>query len=85
MRPVGIILPWRVQKSSRFRLENPFAAAQRFLERNDLPLTYIDEVVRFIEKNTAPVDIGAQGEEYVDPYTGKEGYTGILWLFDGVV
>lgn len=54
--------------------ENPFAAAQRFLESNDLPLTYIDEVVRFIEKNTAPVDIGAQGEEYVDPYTGASRY-----------
>lgn len=52
-------------------LENPYGAAQRFLQSNNLPLTYIDEVVKFIEKNTAGVNIGVGGEEYVDPYTGK--------------
>ena len=52
-------------------LENPYSAAQRFLQNNELPLTYIDEVVKFIEKNTAGVNIGTGGEEYVDPYTGK--------------
>lgn len=51
-------------------IDNPYSAAQRFLESNDLPLTYLDEVVRFIEKNTAGVQIGTGGEEYVDPYTG---------------
>ena len=51
--------------------ENPYGAAQRFLQSNNLPLTYIDEVVKFIEKNTAGVNIGVGGEEYVDPYTGK--------------
>ncbi|TFK42378.1 WD40-repeat-containing domain protein [Crucibulum laeve] len=54
--------------------ENPYSAAQRFLESNDLPLTYLDEVVRFIEKNTAGVNIGTGGEEYVDPYTGASRY-----------
>lgn len=39
-----------------------------------MPLTYIDEVVRFIEKNTAGVNIGTAGEEYVDPYTGASRY-----------
>jgi hypothetical protein len=53
-------------------LDNPFAAAQKFLEMNELPLTYIDEVVKFIEKNTAGVNIGTGGEDYVDPYTGDE-------------
>jgi len=52
--------------------DNPFAAAQKFLESNDLPLTYIDEVVKFIEKNTSGVNLGG-GEEYVDPYTGTSG------------
>ena len=51
-------------------LENPFASAQRFLEVNDLPLTYVDDIVRFIEKNTAGVNIGTGGNEYIDPYTG---------------
>ncbi|KAF8077719.1 phospholipase A-2-activating protein [Lyophyllum atratum] len=54
--------------------DNPFAAAQKFLESNELPLTYIDEVVKFIEKNTAGVNIGTGGEDYVDPYTGASRY-----------
>lgn len=34
-------------------------------------MTYLDEVVKFIEKNSAGVNIGADpGEEYVDPFTG---------------
>ncbi|KAG6833074.1 hypothetical protein H0H87_011819 [Tephrocybe sp. NHM501043] len=70
--------------------DNPFAAAQKFLETNDLPLTYIDEVVKFIEKNTSGVNIGTGGEEYrsttagppaqasiyQDPYTGASRYRG---------
>lgn len=52
-------------------LDNPYVAAQKFLEKNDLPLSYLDEVVRFIEKNTAGVSIGTGSDEYVDPYTGR--------------
>jgi phospholipase A-2-activating protein len=44
------------------------------LQTNELPLTYIDEVVRFIEKNTAGVNIGTAGNDYVDPYTGASRY-----------
>jgi phospholipase A-2-activating protein len=51
-------------------LENPYSAAQRFLERNNLPTSYVDEVVQFIEKNTAGVNLG-MNNEYVDPYTGN--------------
>ncbi|KAK0531494.1 hypothetical protein OC834_002936 [Tilletia horrida] len=54
--------------------ENPYMAAARFLEKNDLPATYIDQVVQFIEKNTEAVNIGAT--DYVDPYTGASRYTG---------
>lgn len=53
--------------------ENPHAAAQRFLNANDLPLTYVDEVVKFIEKNSAGVNISSNNE-YVDPYTGEVPY-----------
>ncbi|EKM82501.1 hypothetical protein AGABI1DRAFT_34287 [Agaricus bisporus var. burnettii JB137-S8] len=53
--------------------ENPYSAAQRFLQANELPLSYIDEVVQFIEKNTSGVNLGG-GEEYVDPYTGASRY-----------
>ncbi|KAJ8700517.1 WD repeat protein Lub1 [Pleurotus ostreatus] len=54
--------------------ENPYSSAQRFLAANELPLTYLDEVVRFIERNTAGVNIGTSGSEYVDPYTGASRY-----------
>lgn len=53
--------------------ENPYTAAQRFLEQNDLSTNYIDEVVRFIEKNTSGVNLGASND-YVDPYTGASRY-----------
>ncbi len=60
------------------RSENPWIAAQRFLNKNELPETYADQVVEFIEKNTAGVKLGT-GEvssTYVDPYTGASRYTG---------
>jgi phospholipase A-2-activating protein len=52
-----------------FILENPWTAAQRFLQANELPLSYLDEVVKFIEKNAAGVSLGGGGQ-YNDPYTG---------------
>ncbi|KIP12347.1 hypothetical protein PHLGIDRAFT_124238 [Phlebiopsis gigantea 11061_1 CR5-6] len=54
--------------------ENPFSAAQRFLQVNELPLSYLDEVVKFIEKNTAGVNISNTGNNYVDPFTGASRY-----------
>jgi phospholipase A-2-activating protein len=53
--------------------ENPYSAAQRFLEKNDLPLSYIDQVVQFIEKNTGGINLGGN-EEFVDPFTGSTRY-----------
>jgi WD40 repeat protein len=32
--------------------ENPYTVAKNFLERNDLPITHLDEVANFIVKNT---------------------------------
>ncbi len=55
--------------------ENPFSAAQRFLEKNDLPLSYLDQVVQFIEKNAGGVNLGGN-EEFVDPFTGEFNYGG---------
>ncbi|KAI0312500.1 WD40-repeat-containing domain protein [Amylostereum chailletii] len=55
--------------------ENPFNAAQRFLEQNDISMNYLDQVVQFIEKNTAGVTVGSGGgEEYQDPFTGASRY-----------
>ena len=47
--------------------ENPFAAAQRFLEQNNLDMGYVDQVVKFIEQNTGGVKLGMTGGA-VDPY-----------------
>ncbi|KAF8350535.1 phospholipase A-2-activating protein [Amanita rubescens] len=55
--------------------ENTFTAAQRFLQQNDLPLSYIDQVVNFIEKNTSGISLGANSE-YADPFTGASSYRG---------
>ncbi|WVF71170.1 hypothetical protein IAT40_005968 [Kwoniella sp. CBS 6097] len=59
--------------------ENPWIAAQKFLAKNELPSSYTEEVVAFIEKNTAGVQLGQGGNDtstYVDPYTGASRYTG---------
>lgn len=54
--------------------ENPYSAAQRFLQNNDLPLSYLDEVVRFIEKNTQGVNLASGTNDFVDPFTGASRY-----------
>ncbi|KAG8963418.1 hypothetical protein FRC03_003007 [Tulasnella sp. 419] len=53
--------------------ENPYSAAQRFLAQNDLPPSYLDDVVKFIEKNTSGVSIGT-GSGFADPFTGASRY-----------
>ncbi|KZT26608.1 phospholipase A-2-activating protein [Neolentinus lepideus HHB14362 ss-1] len=58
--------------------ENPYVAAQRFLERNNIPMAHLDAVVQHIEQHT-----NASGRqqtsgstEFVDPYTGASRYVG---------
>lgn len=53
--------------------ENPYVAAQRFLGQNDLPMSYLDQVVKFIEQQVGGVNIGSSNE-YVDPFTGASRY-----------
>lgn len=52
--------------------DNAYVAASRFLERNHLPASFLDQVVRFLEKNTGAVDVSTT--ESVDPYTGNSRY-----------
>ena len=47
--------------------QNPYEAAQKFLEQNGLEMGYIDQVVKFIEQNTGGVKLGTGGGA-VDPY-----------------
>ena len=56
--------------------ENPWLAAQRFLEKHELPSTYADQVVDFIQKNSGGVQLGSESSTYVDPYTGGSRYQG---------
>jgi hypothetical protein len=57
--------------------ENPFMAAQTFLVKNELPASYLDQVVDFIHKNTNGETLGQDtSNTYVDPYTGSSRYTG---------
>ncbi|THH03422.1 hypothetical protein EW145_g6267 [Phellinidium pouzarii] len=53
--------------------ENPYAAAQRFLAANDLPMSYLDQIVQFIERNTSAVNLSS-GTDFVDPFTGASRY-----------
>ncbi|KAI7899292.1 WD40-repeat-containing domain protein [Cokeromyces recurvatus] len=52
--------------------QNPYDAAQKFLTRHDLPMSYIDQVTDFIIKNTEGVNLGGG---YQDPFTGANRYT----------
>lgn len=54
--------------------EPVFEVAQRFLDRHNLPLTYLDEVVRFIDQNAGTDKSSSQSSQYVDPYTGASRY-----------
>ncbi|WWC89009.1 uncharacterized protein L201_003926 [Kwoniella dendrophila CBS 6074] len=59
--------------------ENPWIAAQKFLNKNELPSTYCEQVVEFIQKNTNGVTLGqgnGGGNDFVDPFTGGSRYTG---------
>ncbi|KAK8864675.1 hypothetical protein IAR55_001927 [Kwoniella newhampshirensis] len=58
--------------------ENPWIAAQRFLNKHELPQTYCEQVVEFIQKNSGGAQLGTRPDTstYVDPYTGGSRYTG---------
>lgn len=47
--------------------ENPYVAAQRFLEKYELPNSYLDQVAQFITTNSEGVDLTAQAPA-TDPY-----------------
>lgn len=50
--------------------ENPYDAARRFLEANELPAEYLDQVAKFITTNSEGVDLGAQAPA-ADPYGSR--------------
>lgn len=48
--------------------ENPFDAARKFLEKNELPLSYLDTVGNFIVENSKGATIGQQAEPETSTY-----------------
>lgn len=48
--------------------ENPYAAAERFLAANDLPSSYTEEVVRFLQENTKGYNLDQQPSQ-TEPQT----------------
>ncbi|KAJ7706978.1 WD40-repeat-containing domain protein [Mycena rosella] len=55
--------------------DSPAAAAQGFLERNNLSLNHVNTIVEYIYQNTPGQTLGTGGgEQYVDPYTGASRY-----------
>ncbi|CCH46920.1 hypothetical protein BN7_6526 [Wickerhamomyces ciferrii] len=51
--------------------ENPYTAATRFLEANELPTSYTEEVVNFITSNTQGVNIN-QASDVHNPYVDQK-------------
>lgn len=56
--------------------EDPWFAAQAFLDRNNLSQLFLDQVANFITQNAKGVTLGTQSSGYADPFTGTLG-----WLF----
>ncbi|KAL2136465.1 hypothetical protein VTI74DRAFT_3484 [Chaetomium olivicolor] len=55
--------------------QNPYEAATKFLGDNELPISYIDEVAKFIVKNTQGATIGqSTGAPSADPYGTESRY-----------
>lgn len=57
--------------------EDPYFAAQKFINDNMLPAVYLEQIVEFINNNTQQVGAGNNNSSqtsYVDPYTGASRY-----------
>jgi phospholipase A-2-activating protein len=60
-------------------IDNPYAAAQSFIDRNELSQDFLDQIATFIMNNTQGASIGTgpapQSEsQQADPYTGSGRY-----------
>ncbi|KAI9630465.1 hypothetical protein KEM48_013961 [Puccinia striiformis f. sp. tritici PST-130] len=53
--------------------DNPYTVAQKWLAKNELPDTYADQIVEFIDKNTSGVALGGPTAG-ADPFTGAASY-----------
>ncbi|KAJ6442384.1 LOW QUALITY PROTEIN: polyubiquitin binding protein (Doa1/Ufd3) [Purpureocillium lavendulum] len=54
--------------------ENPYERATKFLNDNELPLTYLDSVANFITENTKGATLGQSSQSGPDPYGTESRY-----------
>jgi len=55
--------------------EDPWMAAQKFLNKNNLSQLFLDQVANFIVENTKGVTLGTgSNQAYCDPFTGGDRY-----------
>jgi phospholipase A-2-activating protein len=54
--------------------QNHYEAARKFIEDNELPLTYLDQVANFIIQNTQGATLGQSGEQGADPWGSESRY-----------
>ena len=54
--------------------ENPYQAAQDFINANEIPQDYLEQIANFIIKNVGDVTLGVQTAQYADPFTGGGRY-----------
>eukprot|EP00249_Psilotum_nudum_P003972 c17494_g1_i1 orf=165-2480(+) len=62
-----------IRKLPYNRGDNPYLVADRWLLSEDLPLSYREQIVDFILRNTGQMQ-PALDSSYVDPYTGAHAY-----------
>lgn len=51
-------------------IANPYEAAQDFLNANDLPQNYLDQIAEFVTTNSRGVTLGAETSQNSDPLDG---------------
>ena len=54
--------------------ENPYERATKFLNDNELPLSYLDSVSKFITENTKGASLGQSDQSGPDPYGTESRY-----------
>ena len=54
--------------------QNPYEAATKFIQDNELPMSYLDEVANFITKNTQGASLGGQAQGGSDPWGSDARY-----------
>lgn len=54
--------------------QNHYEVARKFIEDNELPLTYLDQVANFIVQNTQGATLGQSGGQGADPWGSEARY-----------